>query len=658
MIIKRMTASFGKLSSEELRLTDGLNLICAPNESGKSTWASFLYAMFYGIDSTERVKTGYLPIKKKYQPWSGAPMSGTVELLWNDREITIERTSTARSPMSQFRAYETGSGVPVKELTADHCGEILLGVGASVFSRSAFIGQGGIAVSKDAALEQRLNALVQTGDETVSYIETEGCLRAWRNHIRSNRTTGLLPKLETELSELREKQAQIRNILRDDREASARQAQLSEEERRLRRVVNGQKKRRITEAETLVEQRRAERSTLLEAGVALPEEAALKSFGQELEQIAAAQRILLDTRPEAPEAEKATSSEKKSMRRSILFFILSVVFAVGGIFQPVAFILAGLAVFGAVVWFGKERNEMLLSRARAEHRAAEARRSAEQWAAYEARAQELQERMEALLRSIQTFDSTVSNLVDVRTAVTRALAIRRDFEHAEMAVLHAQAQLDAVREAVGTIDGELPLPGENTDEDAAGALLRITAERKLLDDTLSRHRGRLESFGDPAALEAGVEALLQKQTELTLRYDALSDALSALEEANRQLCTRFAPQIAACAGEYIRKLTGGRYDTILLDQELSVSAKSPEDLISRPILNLSCGTADQLYLAVRLAICRVTLNARTPLVLDDALINFDDARARAALRILRDEAETRQILLFSCHSREEALLRE
>ena len=65
-------------------------------------------------------------------------------------------------------------------------------------------------------------------------------------------------------------------------------------------------------------------------------------------------------------------------------------------------------------------------------------------------------------------------------------------------------------------------------------------------------------------------------------------------------------------------------------------------------------SADQLYLAVRLAICDMVLPAekRVPLILDDALVSFDDDRLRAALDYLLAESEKRQILLFTCQKRE------
>ena len=91
---------------------------------------------------------------------------------------------------------------------------------------------------------------------------------------------------------------------------------------------------------------------------------------------------------------------------------------------------------------------------------------------------------------------------------------------------------------------------------------------------------------------------------------------------------------------------------MLLDRSLSLSAQPAGDAVPRALALLSQGAGDQLYLAVRLAICRLLLPASAPIVLDDALAMLDDTRLRLALQLLQQEAASRQILLFTCQSRE------
>ncbi|MEA4955326.1 MAG: AAA family ATPase, partial [Pseudoflavonifractor sp.] len=98
MKLNSMTATFGKLEKARLELGDGLNLIYAPNEGGKSTWAAFWRAMLYGIDTRDRDRKGYLADKNHYQPWSGAPMEGELTLEWQSRDITIRRGPKGSTP--------------------------------------------------------------------------------------------------------------------------------------------------------------------------------------------------------------------------------------------------------------------------------------------------------------------------------------------------------------------------------------------------------------------------------------------------------------------------------------------------------------------------------------------------------------------------------
>ena len=142
MKIKRMKASFGCLEQAVLELGPGLNLLEAPNESGKSTWASFIRLMLYGLDTRDRDKKNYLADKNRYQPWSGAPMEGEMLVEAQGQDIILRRFLVKNTPFGGFSAQYAASGEPVPGMTGTNCGEMLLGVGREVFERSAFLGQG------------------------------------------------------------------------------------------------------------------------------------------------------------------------------------------------------------------------------------------------------------------------------------------------------------------------------------------------------------------------------------------------------------------------------------------------------------------------------------------------------------------------------------
>ena len=116
MDFQHIEATFGKLEHRSLSFSKGLNIIEAPNESGKSTLLAFLRVMLYGFPPRER---GALADKNRYAPWSLSPMRGTLALTCQKGDITLQRdTARANSPMGRFSAVYTGSGETVDGLTA------------------------------------------------------------------------------------------------------------------------------------------------------------------------------------------------------------------------------------------------------------------------------------------------------------------------------------------------------------------------------------------------------------------------------------------------------------------------------------------------------------------------------------------------------------
>ena len=225
MRIYAMTATFGKLEHQTLTLEPGLNVIHAPNEWGKSTWCAFLLNMLYGIDTKERTTQSSLADKDRYAPWSGAAMSGRIDLCWDGRDITIERSSQGRVPMGNFRAYETETGIDIPELTAANCGQTLLGVERNVFTRAGFLRLADLPVTQDDTLRRRLNNLVTTGDESGAADKLGQSLRDLKNKCRHNKT-GLLPNAENYRDKLRNQLWDIQQLQQQTQQIQTRQQEV------------------------------------------------------------------------------------------------------------------------------------------------------------------------------------------------------------------------------------------------------------------------------------------------------------------------------------------------------------------------------------------------------------------------------------------------
>ena len=181
-------------------------------------------------------------------------------------------------------------------------------------------------------------------------------------------------------------------------------------------------------------------------------------------------------------------------------------------------------------------------------------------------------------------------------ARTRLEGARRLFD--ELAAQGGQA-LEAMPEGLTRPER----PPEETEEQLAA----VTAALERVERLRSMALGEQRAVGDPAALAARREELQGELERRKTEYEAISIALDALKRANTQLQERFSPELNRRAGEWMARLTGGKYAAVSLTRELEAAALERDSVLPRRSLALSRGTVDQLYLAVRPLVFQVCL---------------------------------------------------
>ncbi len=636
MQIKKMTAWFGTLDGKSLELGQGLNILYAPNESGKSTWCAFLRDMLYGVDTAQRVKQGQQPDKVKYRPWSGAPMSGSMDIETADGPVTLRRwTERAGQPMQAFSATVTGTDTPVADLTAETVGRVLTGAPREVFERSAFIHQSALSITSDPELEKRFAAIVSAGDEEQSYSETDTLLRAWQR--RRTGRKGAVPELDRELARLRGELESIeaagRNVADVEAELDAAQVRQAELVKRMEQaraaarkkaLADYQAAKRETEAKAdALRQAEQEKDRTMEALQATPfgvmgPDRATKMASADLDQVQSLTRQADKLPPRWPMFVPAGIG---------LVLLLAAPFS-GAAALPL--VVGALAFFvGAVALY-------LWSRDIDDKRDAL-----------------LDQRMEILDRY------GASEAEDIDASLS---AYQQQCDHARQvaaALDSAEAELERARQAQQAAEEPVlnGLDFVNGDNEAARAS-RAVAEGQERIDRLREQRavaeGRVRALGDPMELRSALESGAERRAELTAQAQALELAAQTMEQADLALREKFSPVLAEKAASLFGALTDGRYDEITLARDLSAKARLTGDAVGWETDYLSQGAKDQLYLALRLAVCSLVLpeEQACPIILDDALAAFDRQRMERALDLLKSVAEKRQVLLFTCHERE------
>ena len=698
MKIESMTATFGKLEGQTLELKPGLNVITAPNEWGKSTWCAFLLAMLYGVDTKSKSTKGNLADKERYAPWSGSPMSGRMEIQWEGRRITLERTTRGRIPMGQFRAWETESGLAVPELTAANCGERLLGVERSVFRRAGFIRLSDLPVTQDEALRRRLNALVTTGDESGDAALLQKGLRELKNRCRYNRS-GLLPQAQQErtallgkLDALRQAQEECRGIAEKIEENAAAQTALQNHEAALAYQDALRDRERVDAAVRVQEQSQRRLDAAEEACRDLPcaqeaqeKQQALDALWQQLMDF----RQLPQPLPPAPPREDGCFAGKSAKqvhcqlaediaayqnRKPLLLWLLAALLAAAAagicawqkqyvITAVSAGILLLSLIFLMIFAAGGGKARRALTRRYGSPSPEDWQRQADDYLrslvlyrqqeeAYQQNAAELARRRELLHRQVREACGG-QNLEQCRRQWQQIGSAWQALAAAQEDASQAKRQYETLKEMAR------PLPPEpradsrtETAEETAAALQELRRQEQLLRSADGRCRGQMTALGQEDELRSRLARLEQRIAALERYEAALELAQQTLAQATSVLQRRFAPRITGQAQQYLSRLTLGKYDRLRLDDDLTLRSGSTQDAALREALWRSEGTVDQLYLALRLAVAQA-LTPEAPLILDDALARFDDARLDAAMSLLQELAAERQIILFTCQAREE-----
>lgn len=699
MKLYSMTATFGKLEHETLTLKPGLNIISAPNEWGKSTWCAFLCAMLYGLDTRAKTTKTALADKERYAPWSGSPMSGRIDLNWNGRDITIERSSKGRIPLGTFRAYETATGLDIPELTAANCGQALLGVEQSVFRRASFIRFSDLPVTDDDALRARLNALVTTGDDSGDAAKLEKGLKELRNRIRYNKT-GLLPEAEALRNQLQDKLDQYAAL---DSQANQLTANCRTLTTNLEALQNHRDALLYAEAQAhakAVEEARAAREAARNALDDLEEKCALLPSREEANEKAAALEALrirgekmedalhsLPPMPKAPDypafrdmdgadaiamAQQDTNQYRRVAGISWLIFTLLGVFTAAGaaylFYQHSVLFIPLLIVSLGALFLGLYRVTSRRS-LRKTFRERYGCLAPKQW---QADAQAYADESFAYAKADNDYriaktalDLQMNGLRRDRADLCGESTVEEALTYWRQAVLLREAHANALREAQSTEKQYAALkamakkadPPKHKDSltfhmaDTNRRIQETADQLRRQQNRLSEYRGKLDTLGDPAVLERKRDHQTARIQKLEETYQAAVLGLSALNDAAAELQRRFAPKITRQAQTYLSAMTSGRYDRMSLSRDFTLWAGTPQEDTTREALFRSDGTLDQLYLSLRLAVSEA-LCPDSPLILDDALVRFDDTRLRAALTLLRQLSQSRQILLFTCQERE------
>lgn len=618
---------FGKFHNFNMHLDKGMNIIYGHNEAGKSTLHSFLQAMLYGLG-----RRSGRAISKKYQSWDFPDdYSGQLRIEHDGKIYLIKRDFNENTVSVYNETDKTEISDP------DHwLNDLLQGISETAFENTVSIGQLHSATNRGMINELKscIRNLNSTGDIS---LDCAGALDILE-HQKENLKSKLVPDAAKTYSQL---VGEVRNIEREIQQPEY-ENQLRKYQN-LRTEVRTEQVDRQTKKEEMLQKVAAQEATLLQSGLKDNEDIEKTvSFGE---------RIYNTYKSEN---EKQNNAKRKLI--PVVLFALALI----ALILDILFAAAGSPDFAAILNIIPEKMPainnivkgsalgatipvaistfayvlFLLLGISSFHNSLESRKS------FDKAAKDLEN---LLNKYIGTADISEDAMNSFRTHMDELLKIN--------------GELTSNREALDSLTKEIQ--GLNDDE------RRYDVELQKQNEKQTELEGKLQHLVNVKNRADMLKRTLDNNDALTEEIDAINLAYETLTELESNIKQSFGHYLNKEAGDLISGITGGVYDSIWIDQNLDIYMNTPTKLV--PIEDVSAGTMDQIYLALRLAASRLMQSNsaevkdnsknRLPLIFDDSFAMYDEKRLNSALHFIMDIHQG-QILLFTCHTRERRMLKE
>lgn len=690
--------SFGRLQHGAYTFSEGINLIKGPNEAGKTTLRQFLTAMLFGWEKGRAKDDPY----KRYKPWDNAgAYGGAMELEYDGREYRVERDFLADGGLT-VRQYPSLREVPSQTGLMNALGSSLTRAG---YENTVMVPQGG-AMTEEALAELYANYIANVRMSKDRAVDVAGALAELAEQkkvlAKRNRKEKLAEDRER-LTELTEELAELDRKAAEREELTAEKAKLAEELGAISEDPGLAEEHAfqtcVREYERYVERREAFSAREEELRQRCEQREQVIRDIPDLTETDEQERkldALLRRKEREVAAAEAVSAEcrerEESLRRRLK--------KIGWLWIPALVMM--IAAAGVVIYaFGREEDGWKLGRAYGIC-------AAVFFLIVFAAGLTVRRRLLARLRKIQARREAASRPTELLRSLTEQIAAmptehelheRRDRAVAGRAREEALAEQIAEREAAQEKEAEelaecerqlLTEFGrfEEIEELDSAAVDRIRGhvlarsvqlqnrreELQRRNETLTGRIAQLtqqiedsesvseELFDTQARIAEGERKLAEDDTELA----ALTLAEERIRTISGEIHDSFGIELNRAVSEYAEALTDGAYRKLSADEKLTVrtsgrsgagTAAEHTSSKAREIGSLSTGTAEQLMLALRLAVTEKMYGGEhLPLVFDDSFVYYDTVRLRRTLRRLAERGE--QVLLFTCGEREEQILAE
>ncbi len=640
---------FGRFSNKEIEFKDRINIIKGNNEAGKSTIQKFIVSMFYGISNDKR-KSSFTDYDK-YYPWGKESFSGKLNYtLDNGEKFEIYRDFTKKMPiLYNNNAEDITKKYNSTKSKGSSFFEEQTGIDELTMTSSIVTEQGNVIVDQDSEnfMIQKIANMAETGDEKISYEKAQSFLTKKRNEEvgtekTKNRPINIINKekrdcLEekNELEQYNDEKYEIEERVNDIKAKNKENSLLLKFANEYKTTIDKVEDIR-NKADIYIENKKnniREKEEIEDRKKTIEEE--LEIARKEYDEL---------TKKEEEEKNKRNLEEdrlkelyKKRKRAflclSILLLIASVIFII--VIYPVGII--GLFTTLISIIIGIVSNKKIKYKIDHQLEYEEINYSNEKKEEIESIERKLKEE-EIKLEIISKNNSEIDNRIS------------------EYNIRISELKKEELKELMKKYSGISENYNEIIkEENLKDSLRNIENKSNEYNLELQKYEYRkkyiMPKIERIAELQERLYEIEEKEKELEKESKAISIASDVLKDSYDEMKKFVLPKFTDDLSKTISKITNDKYKKVVTnDKEGLIIEKENGEYV--PAKALSIGTIDQLYLSLRFAIAEKTSKEVMPIILDESFAYYDTERLNNILKYIYDEFKNRQIILFTCTSRE------
>ena len=613
---------FGKFHDLSIRFDEGMNIIYGHNEAGKSTLHAFLQAMLYGLRRRPG-HTGNRDPEIKYAPWDDPErFGGTLRMEYEGSIYRITRNFHPETKSLTIQNETTHTAVQDPE---GFLHTVLGGISETAFENTVSIGQLHAATSRGMVSELKtfIKNLNSTGDMSLSSEGAMEYLREQKGKFQEKLVPEAAKTYTALIGEIRNIE---REIARPEYENQLRKYEDLRSDTRTRHVD------RQTRKEELLQKIASQETTLQQSG--LPNDEAIAETAAHAESIYATYCL-----------------EKQRNERAgrIVLPVLAFVFAVLSLVAVVLSAAAGSPEFAAMLNLAPEKVPGLTSIVTAA--TAPTIVAVLTFLVFVF----LLSGVLLVVRNVRNGKTLVASGKELNDLLIRHTG---SGEIDEEAMKHLEQHFNELKNVYHTLtDNKAALQDLNEEiQNLSDEERKYDVELQKQNEKQNELEGKLEHLANVKNRAEMLRRTLSENDQIGEEIDAIHLAMEIMTDLQKNIKESFGHYLNKEAGQLISGITGGVYDSMWIDQNLDIYMNTPSKLV--PIDDVSSGTMDQIYLALRLAaskLMQTSVSDKLPLIFDDSFAMYDEQRLTSSLEFITEIHEG-QILLFTCHTRERRLL--